>query len=186
MDNDGGNLKQLTSGNLDWNPDISADGKWVVYVSSRSGKETLWRVPINGGEPTQLTQKHGVAPSISPDGKLVAFQSYDDQAYKTRVAIMPFEGGEPTKILDISPARTPLGGPTSLCWAPDGQAITYVDTRNGVSNIWSQPLSVGPPKQLTHFNSDQIFWFAQSRDGKQLALSRGNQTSDVVLISNFR
>jgi hypothetical protein len=39
---------------------------------------------------------------------------------------------------------------------------------------------------LTNFTSDRIFWFDISRDGKQIALSRGTQTSDVVLISNFK
>jgi hypothetical protein len=43
-----------------------------------------------------------------------------------------------------------------------------------------------PPKQLTNFTSDLIFWFAFSRDGKQVALSRGSRTSDVVLISNLQ
>jgi hypothetical protein len=31
-----------------------------------------------------------------------------------------------------------------------------------------------------------IFDFAWSRDGKQLMLAKGNETSDVILISNFR
>ena len=44
----------------------------------------------------------------------------------------------------------------------------------------------GPPKQLTNFTSDQIFGFDISRDGKQLALARGTQASDVVLISDFK
>jgi serine/threonine protein kinase len=42
------------------------------------------------------------------------------------------------------------------------------------------------PKQVTDFKTDQIFWFDFSRDGKQLALSRGTQTSDVILIRDFR
>ena len=36
------------------------------------------------------------------------------------------------------------------------------------------------------FKTDQIFWFDLSRDGRQLALSRGTQTSDVILIRDFR
>jgi len=39
---------------------------------------------------------------------------------------------------------------------------------------------------LTDFKADRIFWFDFSRDGKWLALSRGTQTSDVVLISDGR
>ena len=42
------------------------------------------------------------------------------------------------------------------------------------------------PKQLTEFKDQRIFNFAWSRDGKQLALSRGVVNSDVVLLSGFR
>ncbi len=38
----------------------------------------------------------------------------------------------------------------------------------------------------TNFSSERIFALALSRDGKQVAMSRGNSTSDVVLISNFK
>jgi len=77
-------------------------------------------------------------------------------------------------------------GPAGLRWTPDGRALTYIDTKGGVSNIWSLPLDGGLPVQLTDFKADQIFWFDFSRDGKQLALSRGTQTSDVILIRDFR
>jgi hypothetical protein len=58
----------------------------------------------------------------------------------------------------------------------------YVRTVNGVGNLWTQPLSGGPPKQLTSFTSGLIFSQAWSRDGR-LALSRGSMASDVVLIT---
>ena len=58
--------------------------------------------------------------------------------------------------------------------------------RNGASNIWEQPLSGGPPRQITNFTSDRINAFAWSRDGKQLFMIRGNTTADVILISNFK
>ena len=37
-------------------------------------------------------------------------------------------------------------------WAPDESGLDYVVTRNGVSNIWRQPLTGGPPVQITHFS----------------------------------
>ena len=44
------------------------------------------------------------------------------------------------------------------------------------------------PKQVTDFKSDLIFSFAWSPDSKNVALSRGSLTNDVVLINinNFR
>ena len=71
-------------------------------------------------------------------------------------------------------------------WAPGGEAIDCVLTRNGVSNIWRQNLAGGAPKQVTKFEWGQIFNFEWSRDGRQLALTRGRESSDVILIRNFR
>ena len=51
---------------------------------------------------------------------------------------------------------------------------------------WAQPIDCGPPKQLTNFTSEQIFWFDLSRDGKPNLFARGATTKDVVLISGFR
>jgi Tol biopolymer transport system component len=75
---------------------------------------------------------------------------------------------------------------SGLRWTVDGRALTYVLTAGDVSNVWSQPVSGGPAKQLTSFKSSRIFSFDWSPDGEQLILSRGTATSDVVLISNFR
>jgi Tol biopolymer transport system component len=73
-----------------------------------------------------------------------------------------------------------------LAWSPDGKSFQYVLTRGGVSNLWDQPLSGGPARQLTHFKAATILDFAWSHDGKQLVLARGNRNSNVVLISNFQ
>ena len=70
-------------------------------------------------------------------------------------------------------------------WMPGSEAIDYVLTHNGVSNIWRQNLAGGAPKQITNFGSGQIFDFEWSREGRQLALTRGSQ-SDVIMIKNFR
>jgi hypothetical protein len=42
------------------------------------------------------------------------------------------------------------------------------------------------PKQLTHFTSERIFNFNWSPDGKRLLVTRGNFSSDAVLINDFR
>jgi len=68
---------------------------------------------------------------------------------------------------------------------PDSRALAHID-RSHPSDIISEAITGGPPKQLTSFKDGRIFNFAWSRDGKQLAIARGLVTSDVVLISNFR
>ena len=183
MDPDGGNLKQLTEGPGDLYPQSSPDGRWVVFQSTRSGTVRVWRISIDGGEPVRLTDRVTLGPTVSPDGSLIAcFYREDQPNAPFKVALIPFAGGDPVKVLDVPPG---VNGPAGLRWTPDGRALRFVDTTGGVSNIWSLPLDGGKPVQLTNFKTDQIFWFDFSRDGK-LAVSRGKQTSDVILIKDFR
>jgi Tol biopolymer transport system component len=70
-------------------------------------------------------------------------------------------------------------------WMPDGRAITYIDNRGGVSNLWSQPFDGSPARPLTNFKAAHILSFAWSRDGK-LAYSRGILSIEVVLITDVQ
>jgi serine/threonine protein kinase/Tol biopolymer transport system component len=183
MDMDGSNPKQLVTGPLSGEA-CSFDGKWIVYSSVGSkGVPTLWKIGIEGGEPVQLNDQYWEElPSVSPDGKRIAFQYFEVGA-GTPISIgqLSLEGGEITKI-----AAAPFRINPTMRWTPDGSAIAYIDNRGGAGNIWALPVGGGAPKQLTDFKSDSVFWFDWSRDGKQLAVARGSQISDVVLISNFR
>jgi Tol biopolymer transport system component/DNA-binding winged helix-turn-helix (wHTH) protein len=182
MDVDGANPKPLTNGPFNIFATTSADSQWVLYSSLGAGRPAIRRVPIDGGTPELLIDRRAVRPVVSPDGQLIACNLYDEASARWKVAIIPFSGGEPVKLLDIpNPSRT-----RRLRWTPDGRAVAYIETSNGVSNIWSQPIDGGPPLQLTYFKQDLIFEFDLSRDGKQLALSRGTVKSDVVLIKDFR
>jgi Tol biopolymer transport system component len=96
--------------------------------------------------------------------------------------IIAFDSGALLQQFDW-PASAGFGSPR---WAPGGDAVDYVLTRNGVSNILRQSLTGGAPKQITNFESGQIFDFEWSHDGRQLALTRGTENSDVIMISNFR
>jgi len=186
MDADGGNAKQLTEGNyVDGFPVCSPDGRWVVFMSVRSGKWTIWKVPIEGGPPVQLTTHLSQFPSISPDGKLIAYFYVDAQANdQSKLSIIPFEGGEPVTTINLS--RTAAGSGFGFVWMPDGRSIAYIDAGGGIQNAWSQPIDGSTPKQLTNFKSEFIASFAISRDGKQIAVNRVTSTSEIVLIKGFR
>ncbi len=180
MDADGGNLKQLTNeGSL---PYGTPDGQWVFYYG---GAGRLWKVPIDGGATVKLTTpaKYAVtAPVVSPDGKYIACNYLvEEPGAQFRIGIIPIEGGEPLKVFNVlSHAIKPLR------WTADSRAVAYIDTRDGVSNIWMLPLGGGSSAQVTNFKTDFISSFDWSRDGRQLALSRGLQTSDVVLINELK
>jgi Tol biopolymer transport system component len=102
---------------------------------------------------------------------------YDEAQRKWATAILAADG----KL--IRTFRLPYSADFgSARWYVDGKSISYIDTHEGVSNIWIVDEHGTGSKQLTDFSSGLIFWYAWSRDGKNLALARGEQTSDVVLI----
>ena len=183
LDIDGSNPKQLTEGvSEDAAPVCSPDGSSVVFMSGRSGKLAIWKVGIDGGPPLQLTDRVSQLPSISPDGKLIAYFYNDEQANnQPKLSIIPFEGGAPVKTIDLSRTAQPIG----FAWMPDGRSIAYLASDSGNFNVWSQPIDGTEPKQLTNFKSDLISSFAISRDGK-IAAYRVSATRDIVLIKDFR
>jgi serine/threonine protein kinase len=178
MDNDGGNQFQLTRGGGETLPRISPDGRWVFYNSSNSMSRggSLWKVPLEGGEPVRVIEKPSGMISFSPDRRLMAFGYIDSDVKPAQgIAIAPAEGGPPLKRIQFMP---------TLGWTPDGRGLTYLDEQQ--MNVWVLPLDGGKPAQLTDFKSDLTRWFAWSRDGKQMALARGTVASDLVLITDFK
>jgi len=183
IDADGTNPKQLTDGSyVDEFPVCSADSRSVIFMSARSGTSTIWRVGIDGGAPVQLTSHPSQFPAASPDGKLISYFYSDEQANnQPKLALIPNDGGEPAKTIDLPHTVQPIW----FAWLPDGRSIAYLDTASGVLNVWSQPIDGGAPKQLTNFKSEFVNSFAVSRDGK-IATYRFSATRDIVLIKGYR
>ena len=183
VDIDGNNPKQLTEGvTEDAAPVCSPDGGFVVFMSMRSGKPAIWKVGIDGGSPVQLTDHVSQLPSISPDGKLIAYYYNDEKANnQPKLSVIPFEGGAPLKTIDLSRTVQPVG----FSWMPDGRSVAYIANVSGSYNVWSQPIDGAAAKQLTNFKSELVSNFAISRDGK-IAAYRVSPTRDIVLIKDFR
>ena len=193
MSADGSNPIRIADETAATGPQCSPDGKWVVYV--RGPYWTPVKIPITGAKPPEvLAQDFYIGLNyllrISPDGKRIMYlaspespenpSSTSANPYQLKVKVIPSDGGAALYKFDW-PASA-----SAPRWAPAGDAVEYALTRNGVSNIWQQKLVGGPPKQITNFESGSIFDLDWSRDGRQLALTRGSESSDVILISNFR
>jgi len=162
--------------------DCSPDGRWIFYIA----RDKIFRLPPDSeAPPVEVLTVPGISRAwllrVSPDGKGIAFAYQEGGPVPaTRIAVAPASGGPPqfTSALPI--------GAAGLRWSPSGNALQYLLTRNGATNIWEQPLTNDEQHPVTSFTSGRIFDFAWSRDGKQLIVAKGNQTSDVILISNFQ
>ena len=123
---DGSHPKNLTNDpGADENPDVSPDGKRIVWTSDRDGDALhLYVMKIDGSGVTQLTFDPGGdnSPRWSPDGKVIAFTRGGS------ILLVDAAGGEPEVIYEgQDPATAPpceaggfVGG-----WSPDGQRIVY-------------------------------------------------------------
>jgi Tol biopolymer transport system component len=196
MDVDGRNQKQLTFGagqKNDGQQDsaqyaaLSSDGREVFFIRRGAEPAAIWKVSIEGGAPVPVSRLTGATAegflSISPDGKWLTYH---------HVSASQKPGGENTLIIGAAPSvgaaepklfDLPMRRPITQ-WSADSLAFDYAAGPFNTSSLWRQPIAGGGPQKLCDF-SDRVFNFAWSRDGKNLAVSRGEQHGDALMITNL-
>jgi len=185
---DGTNLKQLSIGQSDIGPECSPDSQWAYYIDQNANR--VDRVSVEGGTPEALPGTpvpHAFVkssrlsfPDVAPDGKTVALLiELGDKSLGQMIAAVPLDAGpQPhVRLLDPNPAIS--GSPR---FTPDGKALVYSVTQNGVDNLWLQPLDGSPGRQLTNFKTDRIRSFRWSPDGKSIGVLCERVEGDVVLL----
>ncbi len=191
VNTDGTNLKQLSTGRFEGSPECSRDSKWAYYLVQ--GTFEIKRVPIDGGAaetipgtPIPNSIISGVNFDLSPDGKwLVALiDSNESGSPVTRLALIPLDAGQQPQLrfLNPNPAISAFG----LRFTPDGTALVYSISQNGVDNLWLQPLDGSVGRQITNFKSDLISALRSSPDGKTIGVLSFRNESDVVLFRESR
>jgi hypothetical protein len=122
-------------------PNWSLDGKYFLFNS----KGLIYKLPVAGGVPaavdtgdqTRCNNDHG----ISPDGKWLAISDQKKDG-KSRIYVLPVEGGAPREITPQAPSYW-------HGWSPDGKTLAYCAERNGEFDVYTIPVSGGVEKRLT-------------------------------------
>ena len=184
IDINGGNPKILVTGSGTDNPDVSLDSKWVIFSTYSGGFQHIMRVPIEGGEPQALTDYHSTEPRYSRDGtRFACFVPNEKTQEWTRIAIVPADGGPTVKVFDVPTNVNSGRGPI---WTPDDKGITVVVAPGELQNLWLQPVDGGPGKMMTNFGLPGVARREYSRDGKRIAIVRGEGFGNAIMITDFR
>jgi len=176
---DGTDLRQLSDIAQATNPTCLPNGKDVFFDSNDNGVWSIWRMPVDGGKAERLVDSGGRGPILSHDGRYLAYEIVGQGSFKEAIR----------SLVDQTPIKTialPATFDGSVAWTPDGKGFTFTDRRSGSSEIYYLPLAGGEAKKLTDFKSQKIFTTAWSPDGKELAVIRGQQTSDVVELTGLK
>jgi Tol biopolymer transport system component len=119
MNPDGGERRRLTPETFaDQYPVVTADGRYVVFASSRSGRLNIWRMERDGSDPVQLTTEGGTLPTLAPDGQWVIYTN--PMTGREGVWKVPLAGGMPERILDALAVKATV--------SPDGKLLAYAYT----------------------------------------------------------
>ncbi|HEX8687039.1 MAG TPA: S41 family peptidase, partial [Pyrinomonadaceae bacterium] len=165
-----GDLRQITDSPWrDSNVTYSPDGKWIGYVSDRSGREELYVSAVDGaGEPQKLTDidalKGGYA--WSPDSTQIAYPASDGKLRALGVA----DG----QTRELSTSRYGSIGPPA--WSPDGKWVAYAKPDvSRTTDIYLVPAGGGEEKKVT-FDSFSDANPRFSPDGRKLYFLRNEST----------
>ena len=156
---DGSGSRQLTRGEKSsTSPKWAPDGRWLGFISSRSGKANVWRIDPEGGEAEMITDGKGDVGAFdwSPDGHSLAlvvrdrktddeekaakekrdWRTIDENVKMSRLYVTPVEKGADGK---REPRLLTPGDATvvDFDWSPDGKTVVFSHQKAPKQDYWT-------------------------------------------------
>jgi len=163
-------------------PTFSPDGEWIAYVANLSGSPQVWRLPVAGGYPRQVTAFDDPAgsPSWSPDGSLLAFTVAPGGGLNQQVWVARPDG---------TGARRLTGGGRdnnwlARHWSPDGRAVAISSNRADPAAMDCYLLGLDGSHRLVARNRGIGTVADLSADGRRALVSRlgSRGSNDLFLV----
>jgi Tol biopolymer transport system component/DNA-binding winged helix-turn-helix (wHTH) protein len=158
-------------------PNWSRDGQSIYFYSNRGGGTyQLWKVPVSGGSPVQVTKNGGVFGVESADGQSLYYSKHGAPGLWK----MPLSGGQETRVLDEP----------DFWW-------DWGLVRNGIYFIRHEELQREATLEFFEFATHKTIpistldkpseGLAVSPDGRTVLYSRVESfQSNIMLVKNFR
>jgi serine/threonine protein kinase/Tol biopolymer transport system component len=196
MPAEGGEPAAVTNdAHLNWNPVWSADGKFLFYVSDKSGSLNIWRVAIDEesgairGQAQPVTSSSQSMGLLSVAGRKIAYATDEGRANLERFALDVLRGtvGPPSPVThgsrtvrssDVAPAGNLIAFHTSF---PKEDLYVVQPDGGGLRQLTDDPAKDRDPRWLP--DGSRIVFYSD-RDGRYRAWTVRPDGSDLKPIQH--
>jgi len=164
----GGVPRRITSGRTEGFDGlaVAANGR-VFYASTENQQPDLWSMNTNGSDSQRLTHDGCLFPSVSRDGRFVAYVSAEGGIH--HIWRMDADGNNRKQLTDGD-------GESYPCISPDGRSVVYTPQGKARNTLWRISIDGGRPLQLTH--DSMAIKAVVSPDGKNIACTYRKDEAD--------
>jgi len=159
-------------------PSWSRDGQWIYFASDHASKTFhLWKVPVKGGVPVEVTKNSGFAAFESLDGAYVFYAKLSEPG----IWRVPRGGGSESQFW-----RGP--GPDNWGnWAVSKDAIYFIESKRGAKSVIERlDLETKRISQVATLERPSFYGLTVS-PGKSIIFSQPDREEhDLVLTKLFR
>lgn len=159
-------------------PSWSRDGKSLYFASKRGGEPfQIWKIPLEGGSPIQITKHAGIAPQESADGRYLYYCKYEQGGLWR----MPLEGGDETEVLKD------IGGGGWPDWVLSAEGIYFLKfSKPSDASIEFLEFATGKTHRLWTLQKEPGWGLSLSPDGKSIVYIQNEfAQSNLMLVRNF-
>ena len=162
---------------------LTTDGRDLVISTNLTGRHNLWRVPLSGGFPTQLTRsdERQFGTAVTPDGKTVVFASDHAGAEMFDLFAVPLEGGAVVNLTSTDDATE-----TGAVFSRDGRWLAFNKRLKTAAsaNIAVMDFGSRQTRMLTDERLPQMQWSVVgfSPDGREIIANRSDITGTIGAI----
>jgi TolB protein len=143
-------------------------GSRIYFVSDRTGHKEIWSMDADGANQKQITRYRSISftPSVSPDGKKLAFTSFA----KGDPGIFVFSLETERQLLFYN-QRAPTNATPNF--TPDGQRILYASSASGFLNIYMADVDGGNLQRISTSRRIEVEPKANPKTGRDIVFVSG-------------